>query len=147
MDNPNNNPRVIVLPKSGPIRWLAFLLIFVCLSCSLVVFMLPLALDDSLYLNKSLHLRKVGVIVPGTVTEAEPSDTNDNDPSDVTYYRLTVEYSVDGRTYSVRNQKFIGGYGMGDSINVIYDPNDPSISQVDLFSERWFDPLIELIPF
>jgi hypothetical protein len=57
-----------------------------------------------------------------------------------------VEYTVDGQTYTVRNQKFVNGYDVGDPIDVIYDPANPTISQVDIFSERWFDPIMELIP-
>ena len=142
-----DNPRVIELPKNGPPRWIGLALVFVIAVCCIVVSMLPFALDDTFYLKTSVHLSQTGVIIPGTVSAVQASDTNPNDPGDITtYYRLTVEYTVDGKTYSVRNQKFIGGYGVGDSINVIYDPNDPTIAQVDIFSERWFDPIIEMSP-
>jgi len=141
------NPRVIQLPKSGLIRWLAISLVVILGICCTVVFMLPLALKDAQYLNTSIHLSQTGVIMPGTVSAVEASDTNPNDPGDVTYYRLTVEYTVDGKTYSIRNQQFISGYGVGDSIDVIYDPADPSIAQVNIFFERWVDPIGELSPF
>jgi len=67
--------------------------------------------------------------------------------NDFVSYRLTVEYTVDGQTYTVRNQRYVDGYGVGDPVEVIYDPADPSISQVDFFQERWFDPLVEMLPF
>jgi hypothetical protein len=138
---------VIELPKNGPLRWIGIGLVFVIAICCVVVSMLPFALDDTFYLKKSIHLRQTGVIIPGTVSAVQASDTNPNDPGDITYFRLTVEYTVDGKTYSVRNQEFISGYGVGDSIDVIYDPADPATAQVDIFSERWFDPIMEMSPF
>jgi hypothetical protein len=140
------NQRVIELPKSGLIRGLVLTGVFILAACCLVVFMLPLALDDAQYLNTSIHLSRSGVIVPGTVTELEASYDNPN-TSDQVSYILTVEYVVDGQTYSVRNQDYINGYGKGDTIDVIYDPEDPSIAQVNLFWERWISPIIEMIPF
>jgi Protein of unknown function (DUF3592) len=145
----NDNPRVIELPKSGPIRWLGFALVFVVTICCVGVSILPFALDDTQYFRKSIHLRQTGVIVPGTVSEVESNVDKEEfivGVPDSVSYRLTVEYTVDGQTYTVRNQKFVNGYDVGDTINVIYDPADPTISQVDIFSERWFDPIMELIP-
>jgi hypothetical protein len=112
--------------------------------------MLPFALDDAQYFSRSLHLRKEGVVVQGTVSEVESNEDKDafiiGIPDPISY-RLTVEYIVDGQTYTVRNQKFVNGYYVGDAVDVIYDPADPTISQVDFFDERWFDPFLELLPF
>lgn len=145
-----DNPRVIELPKSGPLRWIGIGLVFVIAICCVVVSMLPFALDDTFYLKKSIHLRQTGVIVPGTVSAVESNADEDEfiiGVPDSVSYRLTVEYTVNDKTYTVRNQKFMNGYEVGDSINVIYDPADPTISQVDIFSERWFDPIMEMMPF
>lgn len=141
-----DNQRVVELPKSGLIRWLVIAGVLILAACCLVVFMLPFALDDAQYLSRSIHLSRQGVIVPGVVTEVEESDTNDSG-NEQTFYRLTVEYTVDGVTYSVRNQEFISNYYVGDTIDVIYDPADPATAQVDIFSERWIDPILEMIPF
>jgi hypothetical protein len=144
-----DNKRVIELPKSGPVRWLVLILIFFVGACCVVVFMLPFALDDAQYLNKSIQLGRDGIVVQGIVSEIEASEDEDAVIVGIpdTYYRLTVEYVVDGQTYTVRNQKFIKGYGVGDTVDVIYDPADPTVSQVDFFDERWLDPFLELLPF
>lgn len=140
------NQRVVEVPQGGLIRWLVISMVVVFALCCLVVFMLPFALDDAQYLSKSIRLSGQGVITTGVVSEVEESDTNSSG-NEQTFYRLTVEYTVDGQTYSIRNQKFISNYYTGDTIEVIYDPADPSIAQVNIFSERWIDPIIEMIPF
>jgi hypothetical protein len=141
-----NNPGVVEVPKGGLVRWLVITGVCMLALCCVVGFMLPFALDDAQYLSKSIHLSRNGVTVPGVVAEVEESDTNDSG-NEQTFYRLTVEYTVNGTTYSVRNQEFISNYYVGDTIDVIYDPADPANAQVDIFSERWLDPILEMLPF
>jgi hypothetical protein len=73
----NDNPRVIELPKSGPLRWLGIGLVFVITICCVAVSILPFALDDTFYLRTSIHLSQRGVIVPGTVSEVESNVNKD----------------------------------------------------------------------
>ena len=51
------------------------------------------------------------------------ADTTDGD----TTYWPTVEYTVDGRTYTSRLDQGSGSYKMGKTITVLYDPGDPSV--------------------
>ena len=145
-----NNQRVIELPKSGLIRWLVLGLVAIVGVCCVVVFMLPFALGDAQYLNKSIQLSRTGVTMTGAVSEVEESKSSPvyGTQGREVSYRYTVEYTVGGQTYSVRNQKFTNIlYKVGDPLEVIYDPADPATAQVNFFSERWVDPILAMIPF
>lgn len=50
-------------------------------------------------------------------------DTSDDD----TVYFPTVEYSVDGKTYTGELDTGSGDYKVGKTLSVLYDPNDPGV--------------------
>ena len=46
-------------------------------------------------------------------------------------YTPTVEYTVDGKTYTGKLNQSSGSYKLGKTITVMYDPNDPSVVHGD----------------
>ena len=59
-------------------------------------------------------------------TEAVIVDVQDVSTDDGTSYRPTVEYTVEGVTYTGELDTSSGSYAVGKKITVLYDPNDPS---------------------
>lgn len=58
-----------------------------------------------------------------TIVEVEDTAIGDEDPS----YKPTVEYTVDGQTYTGTLDVSSGSYKVGKVITVLYDPNDPVV--------------------
>ena len=58
-----------------------------------------------------------------TIVAVEDTSIGDDGPS----YRPTVEYTVDGTTYTRELDVSSGSYTVGKTITVQYDPNDPSV--------------------
>ena len=103
---------------------------------------------DSLdVLQTSWHLRSNGKLTTGTITDLE--EIPGGKPGYMATYKLIVEFEVDGNTYTVKSYSSyrVPDYNLGDPVQVIYDPKDPEIAQVDIFSERWLDPLLKSLPF
>ncbi len=59
----------------------------------------------------------------GTIIEVVDTSTGADSPS----YQPTVEYTVDGETYRGVLDTSSGSYSVGKVINVLYDPNDPTV--------------------
>ena len=53
--------------------------------------------------------------------------SGDNDDT----FTPTVEYTVDGKTYTGQLNQSSGSYKVGKTITVMYDPNDPSVVHGD----------------
>jgi hypothetical protein len=117
----------------------ASLCIFSCLAGVWFLF----ARDSLEILQTSWHLRSNGVLTTGTIIDLE--EVPGVRPDSSATYRLIVAYEVDGTTYAVKSLKPypVPEYNRGDSIQVIYDPDNPEISQVDIFYERWIFPFFE----
>jgi hypothetical protein len=58
----------------------------------------------------------------GTITELR-SDTTDGN----TVYFPTVEYTVDGKTYTGELDTGSGSYRVGQTVTILYDPDDPTV--------------------
>ena len=58
----------------------------------------------------------------GTIVELRADTTDSN-----TVYFPTVEYTVDGKTYTGELDTGSGSYRVGQTISVLYDPNDPTL--------------------
>lgn len=89
-------------------------------------------------------LETSGSTTTGTVIEMEESSTNEGG---CCVYSPVIEFQVNGQTYT-----FDGGnasnppaYQVGETVPVIYDPNDPDTAQINKWGERWLFPLI-IIP-
>lgn len=107
-----------------------------------------LAGDSVEILQTSWYLQLNGETATGVIADLEKESSGR--PGDNVVYRLVVEYQVDGTTYTVKSYAAYGAlatYEVGDSIDVIYNPNDPEIAQVDIFMERWLTPFLSSLPF
>ena len=123
--------------------------VVVLLGCLCLVGAWLLLAGDSLeVLKTSWYLQTHGETTTGQITsiETESSPT----PGGNTVRRLVVDYTVDGVTYTVKSRYAYGSlatYKVGDTLDVIYDTADPTNAQVDLFLERWLDPILSALPF
>ena len=99
-------------------------------------------------LMKSLSLASSGLRTTGTVTSVEEfTSSSASFPS--TSYKLTVSFDVDGETYAVVSNAYykpVGKSWVGETMPVIYDPNDPDTALIDTFQERWLEPIINSAP-
>ena len=57
------------------------------------------------------------------IVDVEDVSTGSDGPS----YRPTVEYTVDGVTYTSPLDESSDSYTLGKTIDVLYDPNNPSV--------------------
>lgn len=99
-------------------------------------------------LQTSWYLQSNGQTTQGVIADME--EESSARPGDNVVYRLVVEYEVDGKTFTVKSYAAYGAlatYNVGDSIGVIYDPNDPENAQVNIFMERWLEPFLSTLPF
>jgi hypothetical protein len=98
-------------------------------------------------LQTSWYLRSNGELTTGKITDLE--EVPGVKPNSIASYRLIVEFDAGGITYTVKSHSsyHVPDYNLGDPVQVIYDPNDPETAQVDIFSERWLDPLLKSLPF
>jgi hypothetical protein len=95
-------------------------------------------------LSTAYKLENSGSSTTGTVIEMEESSTNEGG---CCVYSPVIEFQANGQTYT-----FDGGnasdppiYRVGETVPVIYDPNDPNTAQINKWSERWLFPII-IIP-
>lgn len=99
-------------------------------------------------LQTSWHLQSNGETTTGTVVEVEQfSGVN---PTSNSTFKLFVEFVVDGQAYTIESNVFYptkGSGWIGETMPVIYDPNDPNTAQIDTFQERWLTPFLESFPF
>jgi hypothetical protein len=127
-----------------------YLVAFFAVLCCLVS-MIPIwalfSHNSMAILQTSWYLRSKGELTTGTITDLE--EVPGVKPYSGASYRLIVEFNVDGKTYTVKSYSPYHGedYNRGDPVQVIYDPNNPETAQVDIFSERWFFPLLNSLPF
>lgn len=98
-------------------------------------------------LQTSWHLKNVGSLTTGTIVDFE--EVPGNRPNSSSTYRIIVGFEVDGETYTVKSYSSypLSQYNREETVQVIYDPSDPAVAQVDIFSERWFFPILDAILF
>ena len=79
-----------------------------------------IALAAGIYLT---FFRSQGFVkTTGTIVALREDSTDDS-----TVYYPTVEYTVDGKTYSGELDTGSGSYKVGKTIPVLYDPSDPAV--------------------
>jgi hypothetical protein len=121
-----------------------------CVSIIILVFVLACAAGVWFLFNRerihdiqtTLNLQFNGETTTGTVTDLEAFEGSNPQPQ--THYRLTVEYNVDGTTYSITSGFIyppLDHSWEGETMEVIYDPADPAIAMINNPRERWFIPL------
>lgn len=59
-------------------------------------------------------------------TTASITDVRRDSIGESSVYYPTVEYTVDGKTYTTELDTGSGSYRIGQTISVLYDPNNPS---------------------
>jgi hypothetical protein len=97
-------------------------------------------------LKTSFHLQSNGVKTAGTIVGLERHSSAR--PGSGPVFKFIVDYDVDGQTYTLTSLTAYGAldtHEVGDSIPVIYDPEDPTVAQIDTFTERWVF-LLDFIP-
>ncbi|MCC7117645.1 MAG: DUF3592 domain-containing protein [Anaerolineales bacterium] len=90
-------------------------------------------------------LESAGVQVVGTVIGLEESSSADNG---CCVYSPVVEFkTTDQKTYSFEsgNASYPPAYEVGETVPVLYDPQNPNTAQIDKWTERWLMPII-LVP-
>lgn len=88
------------------------------------------------------RLETTGVVTEGTVIALDESYSDGS-----VAYDPVVEFTVDGQTYTFEsgNASSPPAYQVGERVSVIYDPNNPSVAQINKYSERWLFPIL-IIP-
>ncbi len=61
-------------------------------------------------------------------TTASMTDVRMDSTGESVVYYPTVEYTVDGKTYTTELDTGSGSYRIGQTISVLYDPNNPSVA-------------------
>ena len=64
-------------------------------------------------------------------TTASITDVRMDSTGESAVYYPTVEYTVDGKTYTTELDIGSGSYRIGQTISVLYDPNNPSAAHDD----------------
>lgn len=92
----------------------------------------------------SWRLDNEGTTATGTVVRLEESDTSEGG---CCVYSPVIEFDAGGQTYSFEggNASDPPAYEAGETVEVIYDPSDPSTAQINKWTERWLFPIL-IIP-
>lgn len=91
----------------------------------------------------SWKLQNEGITTTGTVIRLEESSSEGG----CCVYSPVVEFNANGQTYSFEggNASDPPAYEVGELVDVIYTPSDPSTAQINKWTERWLFPII-IIP-
>jgi len=92
----------------------------------------------------SWRLQKEDLTTTGSVVRLEESNSSEGG---CCVYSPVIEFSANGQTHSFEgdNASDPPAYQVGEVVNVIYDPADPSTAQINKWTERWLFPII-IIP-
>ena len=116
-------------------------IVTVLLLCSFGIWLF-FASDDLAVLGDSIRLQVSGVKTAGTVTEVEEHEGVK--PNSSGSFTLFVSYQANGQTYTIKSTSTyppLNRSWVGESMPVIYDPEEPGIAFIDNFQERWLDPV------
>src|SRR5215211_2457545 len=146
-----NNTTATMKDGQTPARRIRALIaiIIICIGCACLAGIWYLfAREGVASMVKSISLATNGVKTTGTVTSVEEFSSGEaNFPG--TSYKLTVNFEVDGATYSVRSNAYykpIGKTWLGESMPIVYDSEDPNTALIDTFQERWLEPIVNSAP-
>jgi hypothetical protein len=89
------------------------------------------------------QFEKNAVNVKGTVVEFQ-SYISSNDNSSTTMYTPVFEYTYKGKkyTYVSTTSSNVKEYEVGESLDILVDPENPAEVLVNSFMEKWFLPLL-----
>lgn len=145
-----NNPSTPVVDGQAPARRIGYLVAFVVVLCACLSFSgvwYVFNKDDVAVLQTSFQLQSSGVTTTGTVAAVEEF-SGVHSYSNSTF-KFIVEYVVDGETYSIQSNTYYptrSSSWVGESMPIIYDPENPRVGQIDTFKERWLYPFVEIVP-
>jgi hypothetical protein len=129
------------------IGWLIAIIATLCCCISMVGVWALFAREGIQVVQNSIYLESSGVVTTGTITDKEKH--SGVRPTDSPTYTLVVEFEVDGKTYTLKSYMAYpvsSTNGVGDPIQVRYDPANPETAQIDTFEERWMYPVTSIIP-
>ena len=146
-----NNNKAGMKDGQAPARRIGAVIaiIITCIGCACIAGIWYLFAREGINtLVRSISLAGNGVTTSGTVTGVEEF-TGGKASFPSTSYKLTVSFDVDGKTYSLKSNAYyqpMGKSWMGETLPIIYDPNDPDIALIDTFQERWLEPITNSAP-
>jgi len=146
-----NNVTAPTKDGQAPARRIGILiaLIVICIGCACLAGIWYLFAKEGVdNLAKSISLATNGVTTTGKVSEVE--EFHGSNPSlPGTSYKLIVTFEVNGETYTVKSNSYykpIGKSWVGESMPIIYDPDDPNTAMIDTIQERWLEPVLNSAP-
>ena len=124
-------------------------IVIICLGCACLTGIWYLSAREGVNsLLASISLARNGAKTTGRVTSVEEfHGSNISFPG--TSYKLIVSFEVNGETYAVTSNSYykpIGKSWQGETMPVIYDPEDPNTALIDTFQERWLEPILNSAP-
>jgi hypothetical protein len=134
----------------APARRIGYLIAFVVILCgclSLTGVWYVFNKDDVEVLQTSFQLQSSGVTTTGTVAAVE--QFSGVRPESSSSFKFIVEYVVDGETYSIQSNTYYptrSSSWVGETMPIIYDPENPRTAQIDTFKERWGYAFLSVLP-
>ena len=124
-------------------------IIVTCIGCACIAGIGYLFAREGLNtLMHSISLSANGVTTTGIVTDTEEfSSARPGDPG--RSYKLIVTFEVAGQAYSIKSNAVYNPTGtdwVGQTMPIIYDPDDPDTALIDTFQERWLEPILNSAP-
>jgi hypothetical protein len=140
---PDNIPTEKTARRIG--NTVSFIILALVFSC-VVSFFFLFNVDKIKMLQTSLNLQFNGVATTGTVVSIEEFKSSSRHNA---VFLLTVEFEANGQTYSVKGNAYyptLDHSWVGESMDVIYDPQDPNTAMINTFNERWMVPIAGALP-
>ncbi len=90
------------------------------------------------------QFEKNALTVKGTVVEFQSYESRNKNSSSTTMYTPVFEYEFKGKkyTYVSTSSSNIKEYEVGERLDILVDPENPSEVLVNSFMEKWFLPLL-----
>lgn len=123
----------------------SFIILALVFSC-VVSFFFLFNVDKIKMLQTSIDLQFNGSTTTGTVISLEQFKSSSRHNA---VFILTVEFEANGQTYTTKGNAYyptLDHSWEGESLDVIYDPQDPNIAMINTFEERWLIPFVGVLP-
>ena len=123
----------------------SFIILALVFSC-VVSFFFLFNVDKIKMLQTSIDLQFNGSTTTGTVISLEQFKSSSRHNA---VFILTVEFEANGQTYTTKGNAYyptLDHSWQGESLDVIYDPQDPNIAMINTFEERWLIPFVGVLP-
>jgi len=90
------------------------------------------------------QFEKNALTVKGTVVEFQSYESRNKNSSSTTMYTPVFEYEFKGKkyTYVSTSSSNIHEYEVGERLDILVDPENPSEVLVNSFMEKWFLPIL-----